>query len=88
MSFRVAISDSVTTEPINPAHGDSYILPSVHTGKFWSGFSENDLVVYSANIKAWRRVDPDNSVIVVFVLDKEAMLYFSGQSWRSILPRH
>lgn len=55
---REIISQAVTAQPGSPADGDTYILPSTHTGAQWATFDEGDIVIFKGgNWYAWGPVE-------------------------------
>lgn len=77
---REVISKGVAAQPISPADGDVYILPSSPTGTQWGTFSQNDITIYRGGTwYAWAPVDG----IVVNIAG--ALEDYSGSSgWSSI----
>lgn len=73
------ISRITTAQPVSPADGDAYILPSTHTGTQWATFSTNSLVIYVSG--TWYAWAPVNGITVNV---NGVIYYYDGgtSSWR------
>ena len=78
----LVIDDATTAQPGSPSAGDIYILPSTHTGSQWSGFDEDDLVIFSGG--TWYAFAPVDGVIVNLAGSQMQWLGGSSGGWAAI----
>ena len=74
------IDRDLSTPPVSPAAGDTYIIGPSPTGA-WSGFSENDIVTFAAGI--WQAETPTEGNMA-WILDENKYVYFLT-SWNDLV---
>ena len=74
-------SCTLSAQPVTPAEGDAYILPSVPTGESWSNYLEADLVYFQDG--AWHRVAPRTG-LMAWVEDQACFYVCDNSSWSAL----
>ena len=74
-------SDTTSAEPVSPAEGDAYILPTNPSGDSWDDFTAQSIAVFQDG--AWAEIVPVDGVRA-YVIDAGKLKVFDSAAWSEI----